>query len=122
MALLGAVWWYARRPAPDQYDIRSETSMNQLCTGFFRLRTFSRARSFSVIGESPGGAARHFCEPEYTASNPQASTSTGDPPSDVTVSTIVRQPWRWAISASVFASDSAPVDVSACTNATIFAS
>ena len=41
----------------------------------------------SSPGERPGGTPRHFCVPEYTASIPQRSTSTGMPPSDVTVST-----------------------------------
>ena len=52
-------------------------------------RDFTRAtaRSEKLTGERPGGTPRHFCVPEYTASIPQASTSTGMPPSDVTVST-----------------------------------
>src|SRR5256885_2140502 len=47
----------------------------------------SRARSLTVTGASPGGTPRHFCVPEYTRSAAHPSTSTGMPPSDVTVST-----------------------------------
>ena len=47
-----------------------------------------------------------------------SSTSTGEPPSEVTASTIVSASCLCAISTSVFASDSTPVEVSACTNAT----
>ncbi len=53
---------------------------------------------------------------------PQSSTSSGEPPSDVTASTIVRQSWLRAIPASVAASESAPVEVSAWTNITMRAS
>jgi hypothetical protein len=53
---------------------------------------------------------------------PHASTRTGVPPSEVTASMITIAPCFFAIAASVFASDCAPVDVSAWTNARIFAS
>src|SRR3954462_9452944 len=56
------------------------------------------------------------------ASMPHSSTSTGVPPSEVTASTIVSAPYLCAISTSVLASDCTPVEVSACTNATTFAS
>ena len=53
---------------------------------------------------------------------PHSSTMTGTPPSDVTASTIVRQPCSWASATSGCGSLSAPVDVSACTKATMRAS
>ena len=43
-----------------------------------------------MTGDNPGGTPRHFCVPEYAASIPQPSTSSGMPPSDVTVSTSSR--------------------------------
>src|SRR5690606_24870479 len=75
-----------------------------------------------VTGDRPGTQDRHFWVPEYTASSPQSSTSNGVPPSEVTASTMVRQPCRCASAAKVWASDCAPVEVSACTNARTLAS
>src|SRR5574340_827499 len=53
---------------------------------------------------------------------PHASSSTGVPPRLVTQSMMVSAPWSWVIFASVAASLCAPVEVSACTNASTFAS
>lgn len=44
---------------------------------------------------TPGGAARHFCEPEYMASTCQASANRGTPPREQTVSTSSRVPCFW---------------------------
>src|SRR5690554_1577859 len=92
--------------------------MNQLCTRVLRDLTLAIARSENVTGDRPGVHDRHFCVAEYTASAPQASTSTGVPPREVTVSTMVSAPYLLAIWHSVCASDWAPVEVSACTKAT----
>ena len=53
---------------------------------------------------------------------PQSSTLNSTPPNEVTASTIVKQLCLRAISQRVFASDNAPVEVSACTKATKVAS
>ena len=45
-------------------------------------------RSESDTGDRPGVHDRHFWLAEYTASMSHSSTSTGEPPSDVTASTI----------------------------------
>src|SRR5690606_25764413 len=100
-----------------QYPSTNAKSMNQLWTLVLRALTASRARSLKVTGDRPGTQDRHFWVPEYTASSPQSSTSNGVPPSEVTASTMVRQPCRCASAAKVWASDCAPVEVSACTNA-----
>ena len=80
------------------------------------LRMRSTARAEKLTGARPGGTPRHFCVPEYTASMPHASTSTGMPPSDVTVSTSRSVSVRCS-AASGAISFSTPVDVSACTTA-----
>src|SRR5260370_31638720 len=56
------------------------------------------------------------------ASISHSSTLTGVPPSEVTASTITSAPCLCAICVRSFASDWAPVEVSACTKATTFAS
>ena len=43
------------------------------------------------MGATPGGAPRHFWEPEYTTSSSQSSVKKGVPPRDATVSTINKQ-------------------------------
>ena len=53
---------------------------------------------------------------------PHSSTSTGVPPSEVTQSTMVSMLYWCAIATSALASDCTPVEVSACTKATILAS
>ena len=53
---------------------------------------------------------------------PHSSTFTGEPPSEVTASMITSASCLCAISASSFASDWTPVEVSVCTNATTRAS
>ena len=95
-------------------------SRYQLCTGCVRARSAATARSPKVIGDRPGGQLKHFCVPEYAASMRRRSTSTGQPPSDVTQSTTKSAP---AACASRLASSSGchtPVDVSACTSTTTF--
>ena len=56
------------------------------------------------------------------ASISHSSTLTGVPPSEVTASTITSAPCLCAICVRSFASDWQPVEVSACTKATSFAS
>ncbi len=56
------------------------------------------------------------------ASISHSSTRTGVPASEVTASTITSAPCLCAICVSSLASDCAPVEVSACTKATTFAS
>jgi len=80
------------------------------------------ARSENETGESPGVHDRHFWLPEYAASMPHLSMYSGVPPRLVTQSMMVSAPNSCAILASASASDCAPVEVSACTKARIFAS
>src|SRR5205085_2073235 len=56
------------------------------------------------------------------ASISHSSTFTGEPPSEVTASTITSAPCLCAIWVSSFASEAQPVEVSACTKATSLAS
>ncbi|CSC30481.1 Uncharacterised protein [Vibrio cholerae] len=80
------------------------------------------ARGENVNGANPGTQERHFWLPEYTASSCHSSTSRGTPPSEVTASTIVNKPCCFARAPNACVSLKAPVDVSACTKDSIFAS
>ena len=87
------------------------------CGGLRAAADRARPRaSRSSPATRPGGTPRHFCVPEYTASMPHPSTSTGMPPSDVTVSTSSSVSVCCS-AASGAISFSTPVDVSACTTA-----
>src|SRR5205814_7804267 len=63
-----------------------------------RARTASIERGPTVIGPSPGGAPMHFWLHDPAASTPNASRSSGMPPSDVTQSMATRAPYRLATS------------------------
>ena len=77
----------------------------------------SRARAEAVKGERPGGTPRHFWVPLYAMSTDHSSTATSIPPSDVTMSTSSNaSPLPCPNGAMSFQT---PVDVSACTIATI---
>ena len=70
----------------------------------------------------PGKPDRHFWVPEYTTSAPQASACRSIPASDVTASIMTNMPADLASRHSVSASLLTPVEVSAWTKATAFAS
>src|SRR5712671_7166314 len=97
-------------------------SMNQLWILSFLFFTCSTTRSENDTGERPGVQDRHFWLAEYMASISHSSTLTGVPPSEVTASTITSAPCLCAICVRSFASDCAPVEVSAWTNPTTLAS
>jgi kynureninase len=77
-----------------------------------------------VMGYWGDGAQRtyHHTAPVNTLYGLHESLVNSQPPNEVTASTIVMQSLSCAILHSAFASERAPVEVSACTNAKIFAS
>ena len=79
-----------------------------------RLFSFSIARSDSANGAPPGGAERHFWEPEYIASTPHLSIMKGTPPSEQTVSTSSKVPVRLQTSPRPASDWWTPVDDSPC--------
>src|SRR5687768_2171036 len=113
---MGAVWWYAR--APLQYFVIRETSRYQLTHLILRRLIASIARGENVTGARPGGPPRHFWVPEYAASMPQPSISSGMPPREVTQSRTVSAPAFLATAARSGTSCRNPVEVSAWTKAT----
>src|SRR3990172_3913632 len=80
---------------------------------------FSRSRGAATPKASPGGRASAFCEPVTTKSSPQESVSTGEPPTDVTPSTMTIPSGSSRTAAAISATGlSAPVADSECTSVT----
>ena len=79
-----------------------------------RPLSFSIARSDIANGAPPGGAERHFCEPEDITSTPHLSKKKGTPPSEQTVSTSSSVPVRLHASPTPARLWCTPVEDSPC--------